>query len=164
MREELLAFLGALGLTHFEPEEFLINMDRPGNRVPPEEIWGNIALSAVILDEIRQELGRPIVISSCYRAPEYNRRVGGRPRSQHQAFTAIDFSVAGYSSRGVAEMTMALRWNPRSWPVPSGVTRVQWDGVPFKEIKDNRFTGGVGSYSRFVHLDTRGINAGWRGN
>ena len=162
MREQLIAFLESLSLRYFAPEEFLINTDRPGNTLPPEEIWGNIALTAVLLDTVRSHFEASVVITSCYRAPEYNRRIGGRPFSQHQAFTAIDFSVAMVPAREGADFCRQLRGHPVL--LPPGIRRVQWDSAPFKEIEEHRFVGGVGSYSRFVHIDTRGINATWRGH
>ncbi len=162
MRERLIAFLESLELRHFAPEEFLINTDRPGNTLPPEEIWGNIALTAAVLDHVRYHFQKPAVITSCYRAPEYNRRIGGRPLSQHKAFTAIDFSISSVPAREVALFCMQTRGE--GFLLPPGVQRQQWGGAPFKAIIGNTFVGGIGSYSRFVHIDTRGINVTWRGN
>jgi len=42
------------------------------------------------LDELRERIGRPLTISSGYRSPEYNRRVGGAERSQHLLGRAAD--------------------------------------------------------------------------
>jgi uncharacterized protein YcbK (DUF882 family) len=161
MREELISFLYSLGLSHFSPQEFLINTERPGNALPPTDTWGNIALTAAVLDHVRGYFQKATVITSCYRSPDYNSRVGGQPRSQHLAFTAVDFSVAETSSREVARYCRSLRG--KTFGVSSTLPRVHIGEVPFKEIEDNRMTGGVGSYSRFVHIDTRGINASWRG-
>ena len=138
MTKRFTEFIDGLSLEHFRAYEFLINTDRPGNRIPPRVLWGNIEPTAHLLELLREHYGRPIIISSCYRAPEYNKRVGGTPKSQHQQFTAVDFSVAGIAARNVA-------WHCKALRVAGG------------------FRGGIGSYNNFVHLDTRGRNATWRG-
>lgn len=46
------------------------------------------------LERLRLELGRPIKITSGYRCPTYNQRVGGAARSQHLLGKAADISTA----------------------------------------------------------------------
>ena len=43
-----------------------------------------------VLDRMRHKLGRPLVIVSGYRCPEFNARVGGIPGSEHQWGRAAD--------------------------------------------------------------------------
>lgn len=54
---------------------------------------GSVLIDEDALDKLqalRTALGRPIVITSAYRSPEHNRKVGGAPRSLHMIGTAFD--------------------------------------------------------------------------
>jgi uncharacterized protein YcbK (DUF882 family) len=46
------------------------------------------------LDEIRGRLGFPLIISSGYRCPEYNKKIGGAPNSAHVLGKAVDIVVS----------------------------------------------------------------------
>lgn len=139
----------SLGLRYFKPYEFLVkgaahsNPASPAygtNTDPPEALWHNIDHTAKILDELRHLLQRPIVMTSVYRSPTYNAKIGGATNSQHMKFNAIDFSVSG-----------------------SPVGPVQW-AAALREIRSKgMFKGGIGVYATFVHLDTRGENVDWVG-
>jgi len=50
------------------------------------------------LQELREDLGRPIIITSGYRCPEHNARVGGAANSQHVLGRAADIRVAGMTA------------------------------------------------------------------
>lgn len=143
------AFIRGLGLNHFVPAEFLFlgNGNAPGgscsrkNALPPEHLWGNIARTARMLDEIRKRLGAPIRILSCYRNSAYNACVGGEPNSLHMQFKAVD------------------------WHCDSGSVD-QWHRVALEVRRSNpEFAGGIGRYPArgFIHVDTRGSNADWAG-
>jgi zinc D-Ala-D-Ala carboxypeptidase len=43
-----------------------------------------------VFDKARTHFGVPLFISSCYRSPEVNKAVGGKPNSQHLRGEAID--------------------------------------------------------------------------
>ena len=60
------------------------------NRVPGE-LMPNIQLTAIKLELVRQALGKPIVITSGYRCPALNARVGGVSTSAHTKGLAVDF-------------------------------------------------------------------------
>lgn len=45
------------------------------------------------LDELRRLMDRPLIISSGYRSPEYNKRVGGALHSQHLEGRAADIPI-----------------------------------------------------------------------
>lgn len=143
------AHIESLGLKNFKPYEFFVkgasnsNPNSPAfglNTDPPEKIWSNIDATAKVLDELRNRLGRPIITLSVYRSPAYNSAIGGAGQSQHVEFRAIDFAVQG-----------------------SPVGPMQWASA----LRDMRtggfFKGGIGTYSTFVHVDTRGSNADWTG-
>ena len=143
---EFVAFIAGLGLKNFKPYELLTmghqhhdpNSPAHGlNRRPPRELWGNIVPTIRILDTLRDLVGAPIVITSAYRSPEYNQRIAGATNSQHVRFRALDFMVKSLS--GPAEWAAMLR-------------QMRMAGA---------FSGGIGTYSTFVHVDTRGTNADW---
>jgi len=48
-----------------------------------------------VLEAFREEIGCPIYVTSSFRSPEHNERVGGSSTSQHLCGEAIDFVVAG---------------------------------------------------------------------
>ena len=88
-----------------------------------------------VLEALRRRFGRPVRIVSGYRTPAYNRRVGGKPRSQHTCGTAADITIPGVSPARVAAAARAL--------MPD------W--------------GGVGVYRTFTHIDVREKRADWKG-
>ena len=130
-----------LGVKHFTSEEFTeyFQVHRRGvsNSTPPREMWGNIVATLKIVDALRTHYGRPVVILSSYRSPEYNAAIdGAAARSFHMQFRALDIAVAGKSPRQVFDTL-------KSWR------------------NEGKFFGGLGLYSSFVHIDTRGTNATW---
>ena len=42
------------------------------------------------LDELRGYVGQPLIITSSYRSPEYNKSVGGAKRTMHMKGKAVD--------------------------------------------------------------------------
>ncbi|MDY6148972.1 MAG: D-Ala-D-Ala carboxypeptidase family metallohydrolase [Porphyromonas sp.] len=79
------------------------------------------------LDELRERLGRPVIVSSGYRCPVHNRNVGGVYNSQHVNGTAADIYCPGVA---VGELASAAR-------------AVGFDGI------------GVYYFEGFVHVDCR---------
>ena len=55
------------------------------------------------LELLRAEFGKPIIITSGYRCPKYNKEVGGAVRSQHLSGKAVDVKVRGISPTKVAK-------------------------------------------------------------
>lgn len=146
-RADFAGFVEGLGLRHFRPHELLVMGDaharvtHPGcgqNRLPPRELWPNIVPAVRALDQLRERLGAPVRTLSVYRSPAYNRAIGGAARSQHLRFSAIDFAAA--------------RGRPADWA--AALRGLRQDGL---------FSGGIGTYGGFVHLDGRGRNADWTG-
>lgn len=107
------------------------------NTLPPRHMWGNIRNTLLALDKVASRLRAPVKdVVSVYRSPAYNASCpGARSHSYHMRNNAIDFRFAA-SPRQVAAVARQLRA----------------EGV---------FKGGVGRYSGFVHIDTRGTNADW---
>lgn len=65
---------------------------------PPGEFWDNIEEVAIQLQKVRDILGRPIIITSGYRTPEYNKLIGGAVRSQHLLGKAADSKCVGVNT------------------------------------------------------------------
>ena len=58
----------------------------------PAEIKKNMyALVENVLDPLRDKIAKPIIITSGYRSPSYNQKVGGVKNSQHTKGQAVDF-------------------------------------------------------------------------
>ena len=89
-----------------------------------------------ILIRIAKKWGQNLTITSAYRSPAYNRKVGGAKTSMHQQGKATDIVMTGYSNS---------------------------DRAKFIEIAINEGIGGVGVYNTFIHLDTGGKRA-WGSN
>lgn len=65
------------------------------------------------LQVLRDRVGVPVVITSGYRCPAYNRRpepngVGGATQSQHMLGRAADIQVQGYTPQQIAEIAKEL--------------------------------------------------------
>jgi uncharacterized protein YcbK (DUF882 family) len=135
-RNEYRSFLVGLKLRYFKPSEILNYADRYLNTLPPREYWGNLAPTIWLLDNFRDSIGKPIRLTSIYRSPAYNRKVGGGSQSYHMKNMAVDFQVDGMGPTAVFNRLLKIR-------------------------QANGFKGGLGKYSTFVHIDTRGYNATW---
>lgn len=143
--EEFRKFVQSLGLRYFSAEELLFmgGSNAPGgscagrNRLPEQSKWHRIGATARMLDEIRHRLSAKCIVLSAYRSPAYNSCVGGESASLHMEYNAIDFRCT------------------------SG-TAAQWHAVAKAvRVSSPDFKGGIGKYSSFVHIDTRGTNANW---
>ena len=95
----------------------------------------------VVLQCIREHFGKPVTITSGYRTPAHNAKVGGAKSSQHLLGRAADIQVAGTSVEDVAAYAESL--------MPD------WGGVGRYPVKAGRTTG-------WVHVDTRADKARWR--
>lgn len=130
------AWAETLGLQFIKPHELRTKCDNPRNELPPRELFGNIVLTAHLVDRLRAHFSKPVALHSTYRSPAYNRGVGGARHSMHLVFRAIDFSIFGVRPAEAAGKLMEWR--------DAGL----WHG-------------GIGVYPSFVHVDTRGYNASW---
>lgn len=106
-----------------------------GDRIPVDgTIVDGIVKIAKVMEEVRELLGnRPITVTSWYRDPVTNGRVGGSSKSRHMSGDAVDFFVNGISP-----------WDVNRQLEP-------WWG--------NR--GGLASAATFTHIDARGYGARW---
>ena len=84
-----------------------------------------------VLEKIRNHFGKALIITSAYRTPSHNQKVGGAENSQHLLGTAADIQIPGVSASTVADYADSL-------------------GV-----------GGLGRYATFTHVDVRAGHARW---
>lgn len=118
---------------HFDSSEFLCHHC---GELPK----GGISLKLVQrLEALREALGgRPVVIASGYRCPEYNAQlraqgVAAARRSQHLYGRAADIRVPGVSPAAVADAAE----------------------------RGFGFVSGIGRYGSFTHVDVRSWHARW---
>jgi len=107
------------------------------NTLPPKRMWRNIAPTLRAIDLVSSELGQPVKeMISIYRSPAYNARCfGARRGSWHQTNVAVDVSFHVPAST-IAQTARELR-------------------------SRGHFSGGIGRYGSFTHIDTRGQNIDW---
>lgn len=114
---------------HYEPGS-IGSFRRPDS----EGIVNNILEHAANLQKFREYVDKPFIITSWYRDPDTNRRVGGASRSQHLLGLASDFVIPGMRGHDIAKLAEEFNW-----------------------------LGGIGSYAGFCHLDSRGFRIKWYG-
>ncbi len=105
----------------------------------PDKYYNNVKTLAENLQVLRDHFNgaRRIKVNSGYRTPDYNKRVGGSPKSQHLLAKAADIEIDGYTTKEVAEIIEML-------------------------IQEGKMKqGGIGIYNTFVHYDIRGKRARW---
>jgi hypothetical protein len=69
------------------------------NNTPPQEIIDNLILLADFAEGVRHAVGDlPVRISSGYRSPAVNAKVGGSKTSQHMRGEAMDFTVPAFGT------------------------------------------------------------------
>ena len=79
---------------HFTLDEFTRSTTASRLKIDnsvPDELMPNVKLTTIKLELVRQALGKPIIITSGYRCPALNARVGGVSTSAHTRGLAVDF-------------------------------------------------------------------------
>ena len=109
---------------------------RDGTKVPYEYV-PHVTRLADILQIIRDATNSPLQITSGYRTPEHNARVGRASHSQHLTGKAADIVSQRYTPEELYETIERL--------------------IRQKKIPE----GGLGLYNSFVHYDNRGRKARW---
>jgi uncharacterized protein YcbK (DUF882 family) len=114
-------------LSEFNKHNFALN----------ETVLRNIQALANNLQVLRDEVKKPIKITSGYRSPEHNAKVGGVKSSKHITGEAADFKIAGMTPKQVAAVIEKL--------------------IAAGKMEE----GGIGIYSTWVHYDHRNVKARW---
>jgi hypothetical protein len=109
------------------------------NTPPPRSLWTRLVPTLRVADRLAHELrSSEVEIISAYRSPAYNARCpGARRESMHLRNMALDLRFK-VSARDAAAVAIRMR-------------------------DKGLFKGGIGRYSNFIHIDTRGENVDWRG-
>ncbi len=102
-----------------------------------ETILRNIQELAKNLQVLRDEVKKPIKITSGYRDPSFNKKIGGASQSRHITGEAADLKIEGYTPKQVAAIIEKL--------------------IAAGKMKQ----GGLGIYSTWIHYDVRGTAARW---
>lgn len=102
-----------------------------------ETVLNNIKALAKNLQVLRDEINKPIKITSGYRSPEHNAKVGGVKSSRHLTGEAADLKVAGMTPKEVAAVIEKL--------------------IAAGKMEE----GGLGIYSTWIHYDHRNVKARW---
>lgn len=79
---------------HFTLEEFIRSSTASRLKIDnslPQNLMPNVQLTAIKLELVRKALDKPIIITSGYRCPALNARVGGVSTSAHTKGLAVDF-------------------------------------------------------------------------
>ena len=81
---------------HFTLDEMTVSQlaAREGlDNNPPAEARANLQLLCNALEQVRALFGAPVIVSSGYRSPAVNQRIGGTLTSKHLQGLAADFTV-----------------------------------------------------------------------
>lgn len=126
---------------HFSYEEMTRSQtaERFGiNNQPGEEHLINLVYVCQLMERVRRVCGDNVVhVSSGYRCPELNKRIGGSSRSAHMRGLAVDFTIPGYGS--VREVCDEIRLS----------------NIPFKKL--------IEEFGRWVHIEAHPMNEGGQG-
>lgn len=114
--------------TNFSKSEF----ESKDGATMPLEVLQNIQVLAEQLQVIRDEIGKPISITSGWRSANHNARIGGAKHSYHVKGMAADIQVAGMHPMDVKKV----------------ILRLMNEGKILK--------GGLKAYKSWTHVDTRG--------
>lgn len=134
-------FVLSLNLRNITPrmvlEPHFKSRGRVQNSLPPKSYWKKMAPTLMLIDRMVTRIGAPLKeVTSAYRSPQYNRAVGGKSKSFHMFNMACDIKFHGISTYHAASVARQLR-------------------------TQGYFKGGIGRYSAFIHVDTRGTNFDW---
>ena len=100
----------------------------------PVGVVKNLQVLAQARQQLRDLAGGPLVVTSGYRCPAHNARVGGAKFSQHMQGVAADVWSKTLTPNELAELAEQ---------VPAFAN------------------GGIGKYSRWIHVDVRNGRARW---
>tara|TARA_R110000824_G_scaffold16895_5_gene69436 strand:+ start:16361 stop:16849 length:489 start_codon:yes stop_codon:yes gene_type:complete len=103
---------------NFSSEEFEVTSTGLPNALSEKHTLRIAALCTAILQPIRDRFG-PVTITSGYRSPEVNAKVGGAKSSQHVSAEACDFHCPGQPTYDVWDYI--VRMAGMDWPVDQAI-------------------------------------------
>lgn len=109
---------------------FNLNEFNKHNFALTETVLRNIQELAKNLQVLRDEVKKPIKITSGFRTAEFNAKIGGAKASQHITGKAADLKIEGMTPKQVAAIVEKL--------------------IAAGKMKQ----GGLGIYSTWIHYDT----------
>lgn len=77
------------------------------------------------LNDLRHDVGHPLILNSAYRCPDHNRRVGGKVGGFHPKGCAVDVSTADWS--GAKKWKFVTTAMKRGWSVGVAKTFIHID-------------------------------------
>ena len=99
------------------------------NTAPPEVVANLELLCEWVLDPLREFLGKPIRVTSGYRHPELNRRIGGSKTSDHMYGRAADIVVRGIQPDEIVYAVMDMKL-----PVKQAISEYnRWTHLSFEQ-------------------------------
>ena len=86
---------------HFTLEEFTFSdaaLRKGLNNTPDAETIEHLKETASLMEQVRELLGHPIIITSGYRSLKVNSAIGSKPTSDHVLGYAADFRCPGFGT------------------------------------------------------------------
>jgi uncharacterized protein YcbK (DUF882 family) len=102
-----------------------------------DTVFQNIFNLAKNLQVLRDEVKKPIKITSGYRTADFNAKIKGAIKSRHITGEAADLKIAGMTPKQVAAVIEKL--------------------IAAGKMEE----GGIGIYSTWIHYDHRNVKARW---
>ncbi len=113
---------------HFSLEEMTKSQTAARLRIdntPPQDVIKNLTnLCIHVLEKVRLNYGRPVIVNSGYRSPPLNRAIGGSRNSQHMSGQAADIEVPGIDNR------FLFNWIRDNLQFDQLILEFHKDGVP----------------------------------
>ncbi len=133
-------FIQDLGLKNITSHDVLapqmLSKKRIQNSLPPRYMWENIVPTLRLIDKMSTYIKAEVHFVAIYRTPYFNRAMRGRSKSQLLINRGVRVQFKGVDSAVVARVARRFR-------------------------EAGHFSGGVGKYTKYTHIDTRGHNADW---
>ena len=93
---------------HFSLAELTHTDHRAFDNTPPPEVMPNLQRVALLMEQVRDVLARPIFVTSGYRSKQVNDAVGSKDTSQHRLGCAVDFKCAGLTPDQIVRKIIAV--------------------------------------------------------
>lgn len=145
---KLVSLVSTLKLRHFTATEIYNTLGK--NHRPhyiPADLIKNLTFPLLIWDQIREDTGIKIRLTSSYRDPEHNREVKGKKDSLHLRAAAIDGQPWHYRKTSMRKIEL--------WLQTTNILMYKDGWIVTKKSL------GVGFYKTFAHVDDRGRHGRW---